>query len=153
MDVSGPERRLAAVVAADMVGYSRLMEADETGTLARLKTHRIELIDPSILRPGRFGVHIHVSLPDAEGRAAIVRIGFKGSKFEHAAEIDRIVDRMVPLTEGFSGAEIRHICDDAKRIAIKAGGFTKALPPTLSDVLEALEAWRSARTEGGNVNG
>src|ERR1700751_1589646 len=48
MDVPGPERRLAAVLAADMVGYSRLMEVDETGTLARLKTHRIELIDPSI---------------------------------------------------------------------------------------------------------
>ncbi len=50
MDVPGPERRLAAVVAADVVGYSRLMEADETGTLARLKTHRIELIDPAIAK-------------------------------------------------------------------------------------------------------
>jgi len=44
------ERRLAAVLAADMVGYSRLMEADEQGTLARLRTHRIELIDPSIVK-------------------------------------------------------------------------------------------------------
>ena len=50
IDVPEPERRLAAVVAADMVGYSRLMEVDETGTLARLKTHRIELIDPVIER-------------------------------------------------------------------------------------------------------
>src|SRR5215210_5095616 len=50
MDVPGPERRLAAVVTADVVGYSRLMEADETGTLARLKTHRIELIDPAIAK-------------------------------------------------------------------------------------------------------
>jgi adenylate cyclase len=50
MDVPGPERRLAAVLAADMVGFSRLMELDETGTLARLKTHRIELIDPAIAR-------------------------------------------------------------------------------------------------------
>src|SRR6202047_2452498 len=53
MDVPGPERRLAAVLAADMVGYSRLMEVDETGTLARLRTHRIELIDPAIAKnPG-----------------------------------------------------------------------------------------------------
>ncbi len=37
MDVPGPERRLAAVLAADMVGYSRLMEVDEGGTLARLE--------------------------------------------------------------------------------------------------------------------
>ncbi|MBA5777352.1 adenylate/guanylate cyclase domain-containing protein [Stappia sp. F7233] len=44
------ERRLAAVLAADMAGYSRLMEADEQGTLARLRTHRIELIDPAITK-------------------------------------------------------------------------------------------------------
>ncbi|MGQ0675585.1 MAG: adenylate/guanylate cyclase domain-containing protein [Rhodospirillales bacterium] len=44
------ERRLAAVLAADMAGYSRLMEADEQGTLARLRTHRIELIDPAIAK-------------------------------------------------------------------------------------------------------
>jgi adenylate cyclase len=44
------ERRLAAVLAADMAGYSRLMEADEAGTLARLRTHRIELIDPAITK-------------------------------------------------------------------------------------------------------
>jgi adenylate cyclase len=50
MDVLGPERRLAAILAADMAGYSRLMEVDETGTLARLKTHRIELIDPAIAK-------------------------------------------------------------------------------------------------------
>ena len=42
------ERRIAAVLAADMVGYSRLMEADETGTIERQKRHRIELIDPKI---------------------------------------------------------------------------------------------------------
>jgi adenylate cyclase len=50
MGVPGPERRLAAVLAADMVGFSRLMEVDETGTLARLKAHRIELIDPAIAK-------------------------------------------------------------------------------------------------------
>jgi len=44
------ERRLAAVLAADMAGYSRLMEIDEDGTLARLRTHRIELIDPAIVK-------------------------------------------------------------------------------------------------------
>jgi adenylate cyclase len=50
METAGVERRLAAILAADMVGFSRLMEADETGTLARLKTHRLELIDPAIAR-------------------------------------------------------------------------------------------------------
>jgi class 3 adenylate cyclase len=40
------ERRLTTILAADVVGYSRLMAADETGTLVQLKTHRKELIDP-----------------------------------------------------------------------------------------------------------
>ena len=44
------ERRLAAVMAADMAGYSRLMGIDELGTLARLGTHRAELIDPAIAK-------------------------------------------------------------------------------------------------------
>jgi TolB-like protein/Tfp pilus assembly protein PilF len=42
------ERRLAAILAADVVGYSRLMEEDEAGTLAALKAHREELIEPKI---------------------------------------------------------------------------------------------------------
>jgi adenylate cyclase len=50
METSRLERRLAAIVAADVVGYSRLMEVDEGGTLARLKTVRLELIDPAIAK-------------------------------------------------------------------------------------------------------
>ena len=42
------ERKLAAVLAADVAGYSRLMGADEEGTLAQLKAHRREVIDPKI---------------------------------------------------------------------------------------------------------
>jgi adenylate cyclase len=42
------DRRLVAILAADMVGYSRLMEADETGTIERQKAHRTELVDPKI---------------------------------------------------------------------------------------------------------
>jgi adenylate cyclase len=48
MEAPSVERRLAAILAADVVGYSRLMEVDEAGTLARLRTHRLELIDPAI---------------------------------------------------------------------------------------------------------
>ncbi len=40
------QRRLAAILAADVVGYSRLMRADEAGTLAQLKTLREEVFDP-----------------------------------------------------------------------------------------------------------
>ncbi len=48
------ERRLAAILAADVVGYSRLIREDETGTLAALKAHREELIAPKVAeRKGR----------------------------------------------------------------------------------------------------
>jgi class 3 adenylate cyclase len=45
---TGPARRIAAILAADVAGYSRLVGADEVGTLARLKTHRRVLVDPKI---------------------------------------------------------------------------------------------------------
>jgi adenylate cyclase len=50
MEAPSVERRLAAILAADVVGYSRLMEVDEAGTLARLKTVRLELIDPALAK-------------------------------------------------------------------------------------------------------
>ena len=45
---SRPERRLAAILAADVAGYSRLIGVDEEGTLGRLKVIRTEVIDPAI---------------------------------------------------------------------------------------------------------
>ena len=42
------DRRLVAILSADVVGYSRLMGIDETGTLGALRAHRDELIDPTI---------------------------------------------------------------------------------------------------------
>ena len=48
MEAQRIERRLAAILAADMVGFSRLMEADEAGTLGQLKALRAEIIDPRI---------------------------------------------------------------------------------------------------------
>ena len=45
-------RRLAAILAADVVGYSRLMGRDENGTLARLKAHRTERLEPVLARHG-----------------------------------------------------------------------------------------------------
>ena len=48
MPLERVERKLAAILAADVAGYSRLMGADEAGTLAQLKAHRRELVDPKI---------------------------------------------------------------------------------------------------------
>src|SRR5580700_4851513 len=66
------ERRLTAVLAADVAGYSRLMGADEEGTLAQLKAHRRELIDPKI----------------AEHRGRIVKTTGDGMLAEFASVVD-----------------------------------------------------------------
>ena len=50
--VESNRRRLAAIVSADVVGYSRLMGVDETATIAALRAHRKELIDPKIAEYG-----------------------------------------------------------------------------------------------------
>lgn len=52
-------RRLAAILAADVVGYSRMMAADEAGTLNSLKRHRETLFDPAVAaHKGRVPVHL-----------------------------------------------------------------------------------------------
>src|SRR5712664_1088933 len=68
------ERKLAAILAADIAGYSRLMGADEEGTLARLKAHRRELIDPKI----------------AEHRGRIVKTTGDGMLVEFASVVDAV---------------------------------------------------------------
>ena len=68
------ERRLAAILAADVVGYSRLMGADEVGTLAALKAHRRELIDPKI----------------AEHHGRIVKTTGDGMLVEFASVVDAV---------------------------------------------------------------
>ena len=86
MEPRGGERRLAAILAADMVGYSRLMEADETGTLARLRTHRLELIDPVIAKnKGR--------IIKTTGDGMLVEFQSVADAVECAAEIQRRMAR------------------------------------------------------------
>ena len=69
------QRRLAAIIAADVVGYSRLMGVDETGTLAALRMHRSELIDPLI---GKHGGRIWASDLVITERRVSRTVGSKG---------------------------------------------------------------------------
>jgi class 3 adenylate cyclase len=76
------ERRLAAILAADVAGYSRLMERDEAGTVARLKAIRQELVEPVLARyGGRF--------VDLKGDGAIVEFGSAVAAVEAAVAIQR----------------------------------------------------------------
>jgi transitional endoplasmic reticulum ATPase len=133
----------AGSMTTDRVVSQLLAELDGVEQLSRVivlgATNRIDLIDPSILRPGRFGVHICVGLPDVEARRQILRIGLRTPHADGAHEIEAIVAAVIARTEGFSGAKLRQVCDEAKRLAIKRTGFTKAAAPTVEDVLQALE--------------
>ena len=94
-------RRLAAILAADVVGYSRLMQADEVGTLEALKAHRRERIDPAIAaHHGRIvkttgdGALVEfASVVDAVGCAVVIQRGMV-SRNADVAEDERIVFRI-----------------------------------------------------------
>jgi len=143
LDAIAPIRgQHAGSMTTDRVVSQLLAELDGVEQLSRVivlgATNRIDLIDPSILRPGRFGVHIAVGLPDAEARRQILRIALRTASAEAMRSIDAIIDAAIPRTEGFSGAKLRQLCDEAKRIAIKRTRFTQAAAPTVDDVLQAL---------------
>jgi transitional endoplasmic reticulum ATPase len=133
----------------DRVVSQLLAELDGVEQLSRVivlgATNRIDLIDPSILRPGRFGVHIAVGLPDLEARRDILRICLATTDTAGARDVTAIVDAIAPLTEGFSGARLRQLCDDAKRAAIKRTNFQRVAAPTVDDLKQAIEAERSER--------
>ena len=146
LDAIAPVRgQHSGSMTTDRVVSQLLAELDGVEQLSRVivlgATNRIDLIDPSILRPGRFGVHIAVGLPDAAARRQIMAIALRSAS-GGAGSLDAIIDAIVPRTEKFSGAQLRHLCDEAKRIAIKRTGFTKAAAPTVEDMLAALAAER-----------
>jgi transitional endoplasmic reticulum ATPase len=121
-----------------------LAELDGVEQLSRVivigATNRIDLVDPSILRPGRFGVHIHVPLPDAGNRRDILRIHLVAKGMAPPPDLEAIIDALMLRTEGFSGARIRQVCMEAKRLAIRAANFSRPMPPTLDQALAALAA-------------
>ena len=96
------QRRLAAILAADVVGYSRLMGQDETGTLTALKQHRAALIDPTI----------------AEHRGRIVKLMGDGVLVEFASVVDA-VECAVSIQR--SMVERNVDTPDSKRITFRIG--------------------------------
>ena len=95
------QRRLAAIVSADVVGYSRLMGVDETGTLDALRKHRTEIIDPLIAQQGgrivkTMGDGLLLEFPsvvDAAQCAIEIQQGMAESN-EKIAEDQRIIFRI-----------------------------------------------------------
>ncbi len=120
-----------------------LAELDGLEQLSRVivigATNRKDLVDPSILRPGRLGVHVEVPPPDETSRRDILRLHLGGGSAPQGKDFDAIVEALAGQTDGYSGAELRQLCEETKRRALRGVGFARAAAPTLADALAALK--------------
>ena len=135
MEASGPgraERRLAAIFAADVAGYSRLIEADEEGTLARIKALRAELIDPKIAdHKGRLvkttgdGLLVEfASVVDAVRCAAELQAALAESNAAHPP--DRRIEFRIGIHQGDIVVENDDIFGDGVNIAARLEGLAES---------------------------
>lgn len=92
-------------------------------------TNRGDLLDPALLRPGRFDRRILVDYPDLEGRKAIIRIHAKGKPFVQNLDWEKVAKRTV----GFSGADLENMLNEAA-IAVARKGKDKI---TMEEIEEA----------------
>ncbi|MEM3950322.1 proteasome-activating nucleotidase [Saccharolobus sp.] len=111
-----------------------LAELDGFNPLDNVKiiaaTNRIDILDPALLRPGRFDRIIEVPLPDFRGRTEIFNIYLKKMKVEDNINLELLSQ----LSEGFSGADIKNVCVEAAYMAIR-DGRNKV---TMKDLVDAI---------------
>jgi len=88
-------------------------------------TNRPDIIDPALLRPGRFDRRIYVKLPDREARKEIFRIHTR--KKPLAKDVD--LDKLAGKTEGYTGSDIAAVCNEAVMLAIREH-INKGGPPS-----------------------
>lgn len=92
-------------------------------------TNRGDLLDPALLRPGRFDRRVMLDMPDIEGRKAILKIHMRGKPFTKEVDWDKVAKRTV----GFSGADLENMLNEAAILA--ARGSKKAID--MEDIEEA----------------
>jgi len=121
-----------------------LVELDGFDPLDKVKviaaTNRVDILDPAILRPGRFDRLIHVPPPDLRGRYEIFRI--HTSRMALSADVD--LWKLARATEGLCGADIKSICTEAGYNAIRRGVEVVEM----QDFLEAARRYLSSRGAG-----
>ena len=86
-----------------------------SGVILISATNRPDVLDPALLRPGRFDRRIHVDNPDLKGRAAILKVHSKDKPLEEAVDLDIIARR----TPGFSGADLANMANEAALLAAR----------------------------------
>jgi len=78
-------------------------------------TNRPDMLDPALLRSGRFGRHIEIPLPDQESREAILKIHFKNRPLADDAKIENLAAEL----DGYTGADIEAIVEEATLLTIR----------------------------------
>jgi len=89
--------------------------ATDSGVIILAATNRPDVLDPALLRPGRFDRQISIDKPDLVGREAIFKVHLKPIKLD--GEVD--AKKLAAQTPGFAGAEIANVCNEAALIAAR----------------------------------
>ncbi len=102
-------------ILAEMDGFS-----GHEAVIVLAATNRPDVLDPALLRPGRFDRHVTLDLPDRNERTAILRVHTR--KLPLAVEVD--LDRVGAGTPGFSGADLKNLVNEAAITAVREGRET-----------------------------
>jgi cell division protease FtsH len=101
------------------------------GVIILAATNRADVLDPALLRPGRFDRQIQVANPDKVARAEILKVHARNKKFSDDVSFDNIAQR----TPGFSGAELSNVLNEAALLAVREDHDTI----TMADIDEAVD--------------
>jgi len=88
-----------------------------SGLILLAATNRPDVLDPALLRPGRFDRQVLVDRPDLKGREAILKIHSENVKLDTAVDLETVAR----ITSGFSGADLANIVNEAALLAVRAG--------------------------------
>ena len=88
---------------------------ENEGIIIIAATNRPDVLDPALLRPGRFDRQVTVSLPDANEREAILKVHARNKKFASDVHLENLSQR----TPGFSGADLENLLNEAALLAVR----------------------------------
>ncbi|TWP23180.1 ATP-dependent zinc metalloprotease FtsH [TM7 phylum sp. oral taxon 349] len=103
----------------------------DTNVIVIAATNRADVLDPALLRPGRFDRHVTISLPEREDREAILKVHFKNKPTDDSVDLDKLAAK----TAGSSGADLANMANEAAIIAARRD--SKVI--TNDDLTEAFE--------------
>ncbi|MBQ4060734.1 MAG: AAA family ATPase, partial [Bacilli bacterium] len=88
---------------------------ENSGVIVMAATNRVDILDPALLRPGRFDRTVRISNPDVKGRSAILKVHARNKKLSNKINLEDIARR----TPGFSGADLENLLNEAALLAAR----------------------------------